>query len=58
MKYKDLIEKMTLEEKASFMSGKDFWQTQDMERLGINSMFLADGHMVLENRQKLPTILD
>ncbi len=43
MKYKDLIEKMTLEEKASFMSGKDFWQTQDMERLGINSMFLADG---------------
>lgn len=43
MKYKELIEKMTLEEKASLMSGKDFWQTQDIERLGINSMFLADG---------------
>jgi len=25
------------------MSGKDFWQTQDIERLGIPSMFLADG---------------
>ncbi|GKU27009.1 beta-glucosidase [Clostridium folliculivorans] len=43
MKYRELIEKMTLEEKASLMSGKDFWQTQEIERLGINSMFLADG---------------
>ncbi|OPJ63992.1 beta-glucosidase family protein [Clostridium oryzae] len=43
MKYKELIEKMTLEEKASLMSGKDFWQSKDIERLGISSMFLADG---------------
>ncbi|WP_407270298.1 beta-glucosidase family protein [Radiobacillus sp. PE A8.2] len=43
MKYKDLIKKMTLEEKASLMSGKDFWQTMDIERLGVNSIFLADG---------------
>ncbi|PZD94986.1 glycosyl hydrolase [Paenibacillus sambharensis] len=43
MKYKELIDKMTLEEKASLMSGKDFWQTQDIQRLGINSIFLADG---------------
>lgn len=43
MKYRDLIEKMTLEEKASLMSGKDFWQTQEIERLGIHSIFLADG---------------
>jgi beta-glucosidase len=43
MKYKDLIKKMTLEEKASLMSGKDFWQTMDIERLGINNMFLSDG---------------
>lgn len=43
MKYKYLISKMTIEEKASLMSGKDFWQTQDIERLGVNSIFLADG---------------
>ena len=43
MKYIEIIRKMTLEEKASLMSGKDFWQTQDIPRLGINSMFLADG---------------
>jgi beta-glucosidase len=43
MRYKPLIEEMTLEEKASLMSGKDFWQTQNIERLGINSLLLADG---------------
>ena len=43
MKYKELINKMTLEEKASLMSGKDFWQTQEIDRLGIKNMFLADG---------------
>jgi len=43
MNNKDIISRMTLEEKASLMSGKNFWQTQDLERLNIPSMFLADG---------------
>lgn len=43
LKHKDIIKKMTLEEKASLMSGKDYWQSQDLENLGIFSMFLADG---------------
>ncbi|MEK4476237.1 glycoside hydrolase family 3 C-terminal domain-containing protein [Paenibacillus sp. FSL R7-0048] len=43
MKHKSLIGKMTLEEKASLMSGKDFWTTQNIDRLGIPSIFLADG---------------
>ncbi|MBM7541085.1 beta-glucosidase family protein [Amphibacillus cookii] len=43
MKYRDIISEMTREEKASLMSGKDFWQTMDIERLGIPSIFLADG---------------
>lgn len=43
LKHSELIAQMTLEEKASLMSGKDFWQTQDIERLGIPSIFLADG---------------
>ena len=38
-----LISEMTLEEKASLMSGKNFWETVDIERLGIPSMLLADG---------------
>jgi len=43
MKYSELIEQLTLDEKASLMSGKDFWQTQNIDRLNIPSMFLADG---------------
>lgn len=43
MKYRELISKMTLEEKASMLSGKDFWQTVDIERLGIPPMTLSDG---------------
>ena len=43
MKYKELIEKMTLEEKASLCSGADFWHTKGIEHLGIPSMMLTDG---------------
>jgi beta-glucosidase len=43
MKYKDLIRQMSVEEKASLMSGKDFWQTQNIDHLNIPSIFLADG---------------
>ena len=34
---------MTLEEKAALLSGKGEWQTWDLERLGIASMFCSDG---------------
>jgi beta-glucosidase len=43
MKYAEIIGRMTLEEKASLTSGKDFWQTMNLDHLGINSMFLSDG---------------
>ena len=43
MKYKDLIKQMTLEEKASLMSGQNFWNTKAIERLGIPSIMLTDG---------------
>lgn len=43
MKYQELISKMTLEEKCYMLSGKDFWQTRTVKRLGIPGIFLADG---------------
>ncbi|MBM7661824.1 beta-glucosidase [Bacillus mesophilus] len=43
MKYKDLIKQMTLEEKASLMSGQNFWNTKAIERHGIPSIMLTDG---------------
>lgn len=43
MKYKELIDKMTLEEKASLMSGRDFFNTKAIEIHNIPSMCLSDG---------------
>ena len=43
LKYQKIIEKMTLEEKARMMSGKNVWETQDYEKYGIPSIFLSDG---------------
>ncbi len=43
MRYKKLIGRMTLEEKASLLSGENFWKTKRIDRLGIPSITLADG---------------
>ena len=42
-KYQDLISKMTLEEKARILSGKNTWETVDYKAYGIPSVFLSDG---------------
>ena len=42
-KHQDILDQLTLEEKASLISGKDFWQTVNIDRLGIPSAFLSDG---------------
>ena len=43
MKHADIIKQMTLEEKCYLFSGKDFWQTRSVERLGVPNMTLSDG---------------
>lgn len=43
MKYQDLISQMTLEEKCYLFSGKDFWQSRSIKRLGIPNMTMSDG---------------
>ncbi len=40
---KNLVAKMTLEEKASLCSGKDCWNTKAIDRLGIESIMMSDG---------------
>ena len=45
MKHTDLIQQMILEEKCYLLSGKDFWQTRSVERLGIPNMMLSDVEM-------------
>ncbi len=43
MKYKEIIEEMTLTEKASLMSGANYWNTKAIKRVDIPSMMLTDG---------------
>lgn len=43
MKHKEIIDKMSLEEKIAFCSGKSFWQTKDFSKYNIPSLFLSDG---------------
>lgn len=43
MKNKQIIDKLSLAQKAALMSGKNIWETVDIPELNIPSLFLADG---------------
>ena len=40
---RELVAQMTLEEKASLLSGADFWHTRSVDRLGIRAVMVSDG---------------
>lgn len=48
----DLIEQLTIEEKASLCSGKDFWHLKGIERLNIPSVMVTDGPHGLRKQPK------
>ena len=43
MTVQEIISRLTLEEKAALLQGKTVWTTRDIPRLGLPSMFMADG---------------
>jgi len=51
---KDLIARMTLEEKAGLLSGGDFWHTKAVERLGVPAVMLSDGPHGLRKQEGDP----
>lgn len=42
-KAKELVSQMTLAEKASLLSGADFWRLKSVERLGLPTIMVSDG---------------
>lgn len=40
---RDLVSRMTREEKATILTGMNFWQTVPIERLGVPSVTMSDG---------------
>ena len=43
MNVKELLSKLTLEEKAALLQGKTMWTTWNIPRLDLPSIFLSDG---------------
>ena len=43
MDIESILHQMTLEEKAAFCSGRDFWHTKAIEHVGIPSVMMCDG---------------
>ena len=43
MKHPELLAQLSLEEKAAFCSGKDFWHLNGCERLGLPEIMVSDG---------------
>ena len=43
MTVEQVLSQLTLEEKAALCSGRDFWKTKAIERLGIDSVMMCDG---------------
>ncbi len=41
--YKKILDELTLDEKLSLLSGKTFWLTKDIARVGIPSVWMSDG---------------
>ena len=54
MNVSELVSKMTLQEKASLLSGGDFWHTQAIDRLGIKGYMMCDGPNGLRKQEGDP----
>ena len=43
MKFKDLINQLTLEEKVQVLTGEDFWSTWNVPKIGLRKLVVSDG---------------
>jgi beta-glucosidase len=54
LKNKEIIDSMSLLEKADFLSGKNYWESLDFPKYFIGSMFMSDGPNGLRKQIKNP----
>lgn len=52
MNVKEMVRKMSLEEKAGLCSGADFWHTKAVERLDVPQMMVSDGPHGLRKQEE------
>lgn len=52
MKHPEIVEKMTLEQKAAFVSGYNYWTLNELPELGLPSIMLTDGPHGLRKQNK------
>ncbi len=43
MKHADIVKKMSLEQKANFLSGFDYWHLEESQELGLPKIMVTDG---------------
>ncbi|MGN1201792.1 MAG: glycoside hydrolase family 3 C-terminal domain-containing protein [Eubacterium sp.] len=52
MKHPEIIEKMSLEQKAAFVSGFDYWHLEEAPELGLPQIMITDGPHGLRKQNK------
>lgn len=55
MKHPEIVNKMTLEEKAHFVSGKDYWHANGSDKYGLPVTMLTDGPHGLRKQDTNPS---
>ena len=58
MKHKDIVEKMSLKQKADFVSGYDYWHLEEAEELGLPKIMITDGPHGLRKQTQTERVLD
>ncbi|MBR6392833.1 MAG: glycoside hydrolase family 3 C-terminal domain-containing protein [Eubacterium sp.] len=52
MKHPEIVEKMTLKQKAAFVSGYDYWHLEEAPELGLPKIMITDGPHGLRKQNK------
>ena len=52
MKHPEIVNKMSLEQKAAFVSGYDYWHLEEAPELGLPKIMITDGPHGLRKKKE------